>query len=110
MGEKEKDEVTNNEETAATETTEEKEDSGSGDLIKLGASALHGLLGLLGAKIDFIKSLLENKDLHEHVGKTVEVGVNVTRDLIGAKVGAIRSTAELVPKVIDGTDSILQAS
>ena len=34
--------------------------------------------------------------LHEHLGKTVEFGVNVTRDLVGAKVGAIRSAAELV--------------
>ena len=30
------------------------------------------------------------------MGKTVEFGVNVTRDIVGAKVGAIRSAAELV--------------
>ena len=102
-----------NEDAAVTEATEEKEDSGAGDLINLGASALHGLLGLLGAKIDIIRSLLTNKvrtqehllarrrywiyqDLHEHVGKTVEFGLNVTKGLVGAKVGAIRSAAELV--------------
>ena len=50
-----------NEEAAVTEATEEKEDSGAGDLINLGASALQGLLGLLGAKIDIIRSLLTNK-------------------------------------------------
>ena len=32
------------------------------------------------------------------MGKTVEFGVNVTRDIVGAKVGAIRSAAELVRK------------
>merc|ERR1711971_840083 len=94
--------------TAEAEEEEEKEDSG--DLIKLGASALHGLLGLLGAKIDILRSLLTNKGLHEHVGKTVELGVNVTRDLVGAKVGAIRSAAELVPQLIDGKVAILEAS
>jgi len=117
VGEKEE-EVTNNEDTTETTettetvtvTTEEKEDSGAGDLIKLGATALHGLLGLLGAKIDIIRSLLTNKGIHEHVGKTVEFGVNVTRDIVGAKVGAIRSAAELVPKLIDGKQSILEAS
>ena len=40
--------------------------------------------------------------LHEHVGKTVEFGVNVTRDLVGAKVGAIRSAAELVRRKTAG--------
>jgi len=116
-GEQEGQEVTNNEVTAVTAGTdtdtaeeEEKEKEDSGDLIKLGASALHGLLGLLGAKIDILRSLLTNKGLHEHVGKTVELGVNVTRDLVGAKVGAIRSAAELVPQLIDGKVAILEAS
>ena len=40
---------------------EEIEDSGAGDLIELGASALNGFLGLLGAKIDLLRSLLTNK-------------------------------------------------
>ena len=31
------------------------------DLLELGASALNGLLGLIGAKIDFLRSLLKNK-------------------------------------------------
>merc|ERR1711997_85686 len=111
--EEEEEEVTNNEDVAVTEVTEapeEKEDSKAGELINLGASALHGLLGLLGAKIDIIRSLLTNKDLHEHVGKTVEFGLNVTKGLVGAKVGAIRSAAELVPRLIDGTQAILEAS
>merc|ERR1712223_1400571 len=83
--EEEVEEVTNNEDAAVTEAPEEKEDSGAGDLVNRGASARHGLLGLLGAKIDLIKSLLTNKGLHEHVGKTVEFGVNVTKGLVGAK-------------------------
>ena len=53
---------------------------------------------MLGAKIDILTSLFTNKDLHEHVGKTVEVGLNVTRDIVGAKIGAIRSAAELVKR------------
>jgi len=118
-GEQEEQEVTNNEVTAVTAGTdtdtdtaeeEEEEDAGAGDLIKVGASALHGLLGLLGAKIDIFRSLLTNKGLHEHVGKTVELGLNVTRDLVGAKVGAIRSAAELVPQLIDGKAALLEAS
>ena len=57
-----------NEDAAVTEATEEKKDSGAGDLINLGASALQGLLGLLGAKIDIIRSLLTNKVLtQKHV-------------------------------------------
>ena len=36
------------------------------------------------------------KDLHEQLGKTVEAGVNVTRGLVAAKIGAVKSTAELV--------------
>ena len=38
-----------------------EEDSEPGDLLKLGASAIDGLLGLLGAKIDILRALLTNK-------------------------------------------------
>merc|ERR1712156_1244182 len=99
---------TKKEETREKEDTEEKE--GGVDLLELGASALNGLLGLIGAKIDFLRSLLKNKDLHEQLGKTVEAGVNVTKGLVSAKIGAVKSTAELVPKVIEAKKSVLAAS
>merc|ERR1711874_34606 len=99
---------TKKEETREKEDTEEKE--GGVDLLELGASALNGLLGLIGAKIDFLRSLLKNKDLHEQLGKTVEAGVNVTRGIVAAKIGAVKSTAELIPRVIEAKQSILEAS
>ena len=49
------------EEIKQIEQEEEIEDSGPGDLLELGANALSGFLGLLGAKIDLLRSLLTNK-------------------------------------------------
>ena len=49
------------EEIKQIEQEEDIEDSGPGDLLELGANALSGFLGLLGAKIDLLRSLLTNK-------------------------------------------------
>jgi len=85
--------------TAAGNTTQ------GPDLVKIGATALHGFLGILEAKIKFLRSLLKNKDLHEQLGNTVKAGVDVTRSLVKAKLGVVKTVADVAPDVIDGTRS-----
>ena len=88
--------------------------------MKIGATALHGFLGILEAKIKFLRSLLKNKvtstsrdnygisrhgahsgaqDLHEQLGNTVKAGVDVTRSLVKAKLGVVKTVADVVRNI-----------
>ena len=69
------------------------------DLLRFGAGALNGFLGLLQAKIGLLRSLLGNKELHQQIGGAIKTGVDVTRGIVAAKVGVVRTVADVVMKI-----------
>lgn len=77
----------------------------SPDILRVGAGLFRGFLGILGAKINFIRSLLSNKELHQHIGNTLETGVNIARGVIAAKTGVLKVAADVGPDVVQGTRS-----
>merc|ERR1712227_580469 len=88
-------------------TGEEDSDTSEGpvDLLRFGAGALNGFLGLLQAKIGLLRSLLGNKELHQQIGGAIKTGLDVTRGIVAAKVGVVRTVADVAPDVIEGTRS-----
>merc|ERR1712018_901931 len=87
------------------------------DPLKIVAGAFNGLLGILEAKIKFIRSILKNRELHEGIGRSLETGVNIVQGILSTKIGAAKAVADVVPDVLEGAqsgtrfvDSVLRAA
>jgi len=70
------------------------------DPLKIAAGAFNGLLGILEAKIKFIRSILKNRELHEGIGRSLETGVNIVKGILSTKIGAAKAVADVVPDVL----------
>ena len=75
------------------------------DLLKFGAGALSGFLGLLQAKIGFLRSLFANTELHQQIGGALKTGVDITRGIVEAKVGVVRAIADVVMNIFKTSNS-----
>ena len=86
---------------------EEDSDTSEGpvDLLKFGAGALSGFLGLLQAKIGFLRSLFANTELHQQIGGALKTGVDITRGIVEAKVGVVRAIADVVMNILKTSNS-----
>lgn len=91
--------------TDSSNSTKSQTEDSPPDLLRIGAGALNSFLGILGAKISFLRSLLEDKTLQKQVGDTLETGVNIARAVITAKAAAIKTASDVAPDVIEGTRS-----
>jgi len=73
---------------------------GLADLLKMGAGIAQGLMAIFNNKVNFLVSLLSDKELQDAVGTTVGAGVNLTGQLTRAAVPVAQGIVGAVPTLV----------
>merc|ERR1712012_107193 len=73
---------------------------GLADLLKMGAGIAQGLMAIFNNKVNFLVSLLSDKELQDAVGTTVGAGVNLTGQLTRAAVPVAQGIVGAVPSLV----------
>jgi len=76
-------------------------DDALGDLLKLGAGLAEGFLTLLGEKVKLFNRLIGDQELRQHLGRTVEAGLNFTGQIARAAAPVVQAAVQSVPIVIE---------
>jgi len=81
-------------------TQAQESNDGFGDILKVGVSVAETIMALLLQKINFVTSLLADKEFNESLGATVEAGVNITGQALRVVVPAAQGLLAAVPGLI----------